>query len=356
MAKNQIIFCSTSYYEYDRRMQRIIAALDEVGYETIWISRTTTNHQDHGKHKIITTWFKSGPLFYLEYNFRLFILLISTAANQISSVDLDTVPACYLASLITRRKLVFDAHEIFYEVPELLGKPIKKKLWQLIGRAILPRIQHCYTVNQSLQKHHQNTYGQPYTVIRNLPLSRPTPSHIRSNNKTLVYLGVINEGRGVELAIEFAKRSADYKLILVGEGDLFTHMKEKAAGYPNIIFTGYQEPNMIWPLLAQAAVGLNILDGTSMNYKYSLANKFFDYLMAGIPSINMRFPEYKSIIDEHEVGLMIDQYNVAALASAIHLLEDRSTYNRLTANCQKYANLYTWEIEKKKLPPIYQAL
>ena len=355
MIKNHIIFCSTSYYEYDRRMQRIIAALDEAGFEITWISRTTSNSLDKGNHKIITTWFSSGPLFYLEYNLRLFILLMSTAANQISSVDLDTIPACYLASLITKRKLIFDAHEIYYEVPELLGKPLKKKLWQFIARTILPRIQHCYTVNQSLQKHHQDAYGQPYTVIRNLPLSRPKQDHIKSNNKTLVYLGVINKGRGVELAIEFAMQSPDYKLILVGEGDLFDHMKGQAIGYPNIIFAGYQEPDMIWPLLGQAAIGLNVLDGSSLNYKYSLANKFFDYLMAGIPSINMSFPEYKSIIDKHEVGLMIGAYDVESLANAIRSLEDKSTYSRLTTNCRRYASLYTWEMEKKKLLPIYQA-
>ena len=355
MIKNHIIFCSTSYYEYDRRMQRIIAALDEAGFEITWVSRSIYNSQNKDKHKVITTWFRSGPLFYLEFNLRLLFLLRSTDSNQISSVDLDTIPACYLASLITKRKLIFDAHEIYYEVPELLGKPLKKKLWQLIARSILPRIHQCYTVNQSLQKHHQDAYGQPYTVIRNLPLSRPTPSHNRSNNKTLVYLGVINKGRGVELAIEFAKSSPDYKLILVGEGDLFAHIKEQAAGYPNIIFTGYQEPDMIWPLLEQAAIGLNVLDGSSLNYKYSLANKFFDYLMAGIPSINMSFPEYKPIIDEHEVGLMIGAYDVESLAKAISLLEDQSTYSRLTDNCRQYASLYTWEIEKKKLLPIYQA-
>jgi len=63
----------------------------------------------------------------------------------------------------------------------------------------------------------------------------------------------------------------------------------------------------------QAWLGINLLDGTSKNYQYSLANKFFDYMHAEVPSINMAFPTYKRYIDADKVGLVLDRLDVSKL-------------------------------------------
>ena len=71
--------------------------------------------------------FKKGPLFYAEYNLRLFFLLLLTKADVLVANDLDTLPAVFLASRIRRLPVVYDSHEYFTEVPELVGRKISEK-------------------------------------------------------------------------------------------------------------------------------------------------------------------------------------------------------------------------------------
>ena len=99
-----------------------------------------------------------------------------------------------------------------------------------------------------------------------------------------------------------------------------------------------------------------MLESSSENYRLSLANKFFDYLHAEIPSINMDFPEYKSIINNHEVGVCVKDYNVQELVNAVRKLQNNPYYENLTANCKKYKNLYSWNSEKEKLIKIYNSI
>ena len=70
--------------------------------------------------------FNKGFLFYAEYNFRLFFLLLFSKKDILLSNDADTLLANFLASKLQNKKLVFDSHELFSEVPELVEKPFVK--------------------------------------------------------------------------------------------------------------------------------------------------------------------------------------------------------------------------------------
>ncbi len=70
-----------------------------------------------------------------------------------------------------------------------------------------------------------------------------------------------------------------------------------------------------------------------MNQYYSLANRFFDYIMAGIPQICVAYPEYKNINHEFEVAMLVENIDVKTLSNAIHqLLNDDELYKRLQQN------------------------
>ena len=48
--------------------------------------------------------------------------------------DTDTLPASWLAARLRRKALVMDSHEIFPEVPELVGRNRVKRVWERIER------------------------------------------------------------------------------------------------------------------------------------------------------------------------------------------------------------------------------
>ena len=343
-------------------MIRITEAISDSGNNLKWISRIhneAKKSETNVQYDFIKCIFNSGILFYLEYNFRLLIKLLGSSEDCISSVDLDTLLAATIASKLKGKKLIFDAHEIFYEVPELTGKPFKKWIWKQVARWCIPKTDLCYTVNTSLKKHYEKHYSTSFSVIRNVPDVTTQKTTAVSNNKTMVYLGAVNKGRGVEIAIQALQQLKDYKLVIIGEGDEYDQMFALAESLnvtDRVDFKGYTTPDKIFPILSQCSIGLNVLVAESENYRLSLANKFFDYMHAGLPSVNMRYPEYESILGEHEVGVMMVEYEVEDLVEAVVGLEDSEVFVEFSENCLAYRGLYSWGREKVELVGLYDGL
>ena len=104
--------------------------------------------------------FKRSLFFYAEYNIRLFFYLLFDKADIFLSNDTDTLPANYLAALIRRKTLVFDAHEMFPEAPEVTDRKWVKKVWTTIEDLIFPRLKNTYTVCDSIA----SVYNKKYKI------------------------------------------------------------------------------------------------------------------------------------------------------------------------------------------------
>lgn len=98
------------------------------------------------------------------------------------------------------------------------------------------------------------------------------------------------------------------------------------------------------------------MDASSLSYHYSLANKFFDYLQAGIPSINMDLPEYSRIIQNEKVGLLLSSLDAKQLASLIEDNDNGFAYQKMKDNCLIVSDKYIWESEAPKLLKLFEGL
>ena len=104
----------------------------------------------------------------------------------------------------------------------------------------------------------------------------------------------------------------------------------------------------------QADIGFNLLENKGLSYYYSLANKAFDYVQAGIPSIQMDFPEYKSLQAQHEVFVLLPDLQPESIANAVQKLAAPAAYGLLAENCIVAAEAWNWDEEKKKLEAVYK--
>ncbi len=335
----------------DRRVLRHAATLREAGCAVLLIGRA-----DLGV-RAKNTW-----RFYAEYNLRLFFRLLRTPCDIVWANDTDTLPAAWLAARLRRKRLVMDSHEIFPEVPELVGRDGVKRVWQLIERCLMPRCDANLTVCQSVADHYKRTLGIDMVVVRNmsgevgsrreeLDGASTNPSFLipHSSLHTLLYQGAVNLGRGIDWAIDALGRLVRCRLVVAGVGDLYDQMRAYAASKPwadRIEFLGRLQPTALAALTPQADVGLVMLQDLGLNYRCALPNRVGDFIAAGVPMVVSDMPEMRRVIDAYGIGAVLAAPGPDALADAVEqvLARPKADYDFAAARAD-----FDWNREKTNL-------
>lgn len=358
----KIIFTVTNDLTYDQRMQKICRSLSNAGSEIELVGRERSFSLplsiEPYKQTRLKCIFNKGKLFYLEYNLRLLFYLMLQKADALCAIDLDTIVPVSLIGKAKGAKLIYDAHEYFTEVPEVIRRPSVKKIWEWVERTFVPRFDLAYTVSPALAELFSEKYQKQFQVILNTPLL-VQPSTVNHQLSTILYQGALNEGRGLENLIE-AMRDVNAKLFLAGEGDLSDELRsltKKLSLESKVEFLGFVNPAELKELTAKASIGINLLENKGLSYCYSLSNKFFDYIHAGVPQVCIAFPEYKKVNDEYEVALLVETCAIDEIKGAIQrLLNDEDLYQRLQKKCEVCARDLNWQNEEKKLVTLYDEL
>lgn len=361
----RIIFTVINDLTYDQRMHRICSSLARDGYDVLLIGRKLKDSlppdRKPYRQQRLKLLFTRGKLFYIEYNLQLFLLLLFTKFDVVCGIDLDTILPCYFAAKWKGKRCVYDAHEIFSEVPEVTQRSSIQKIWKRVERFAVTRIDNCYTVSESLAAYFLDHYERRFEVIRNVPLKKetPPPSVPDSEIPIIIYQGALNEGRGLEAMIT-AMDGIEAKLLLAGDGDLSGKLRSLTSELRldnKVEFAGKKKAAELNELTRQAYIGINLLENQGLNYYYSLANKFFDYVMSGVPQVTMDFPEYKNMNSEFEVALLIPNLEKGTITAAVNqLLRQKDFYFRLRQNCLLARDDWNWEKEEQKLLSFYRKM
>jgi glycosyltransferase involved in cell wall biosynthesis len=103
-------------------------------------------------------------------------------------------------------------------------------------------------------------------------------------------------------------------------------------------------------LTPKAFAGLTLFDPTGLNQYHSLANRYFDYVQAGIPQVCVGYPEYQALQQQFEVALLIDQPTPHGIAEAMNkLLNDNVLYERLRQSAIVAGSQWNWDRESGRL-------
>jgi hypothetical protein len=197
----RLVFTVTNDLNYDQRMIRICTSLAVAGYHVTLVGRKQKKsiplEAEAFHQKRLSCFFEKGKAFYIEFNIRLFLFLLFRKADLICAIDLDTILPCYFASGLKKTKRVYDAHELFCEMKEIVTRPRIYKIWKRIERFTVPKFSQGYTVNGLIRDEFRKMYGNNYEVIRSVPVSKPFTIPEKSE-KYILYQGAVNEGRSFE--------------------------------------------------------------------------------------------------------------------------------------------------------------
>jgi glycosyltransferase involved in cell wall biosynthesis len=362
-AKKRLIFTVTNDLNFDQRMIRICRSLVAAGYEVTLIGRKMKKSLPMVKQSFqqirLGCFFEKGFAFYSEYNFRLFFRLMFMKADCLCAIDLDTISPVFLSSFLKKTKRVYDAHELFCEMKEVVTRPSRYHFWKWIERTFVPRFQYGYTVCSPIAMEFKKLYGRDYSVIRNLPFYHIPFAAPNLQQPFYLYQGAVNEGRSFETLIP-AMKDVEAKLFIYGDGNFMEQTKQlirENKVEENVILQGKAHPEELRAITPTAYAGITLFENNGMSNYYSLANRFFDYIMAGIPQICVDYPSYRDIQSQNEVALMIPDTKQETIASALNLLlSDRVLYNRLRENCLKAREDLHWQKEEKILIAFYKKL
>ena len=356
-----IILTVTNDLNYDQRMIRICTSLNNAGYKVTLIGFKRKNskplsERPYGQVRIPVL-AEQGKLLYGGYWLMLFFYLLFKRCDALCAIDLDTILPVYLVSLIRNKRRVYDAHELFTELKEVVTKPREKKIWDWIEGTTIPNFHHNYTVGDFCSLYFMEKYGKQFAVVRNATVLQPLIIP-EKKEKYILYQGWVNEGRCFEELIP-AMQQVDAKLIVCGEGNFFRQAKELPIQHnvqDKISFKGFVPPQELKEYTLNAYIGLTLFHAISKSNEYSLANRFFDYMHNGVPQVCMNFPEYRKVNEEYEIAALVNEAMTPDdIAAALNkLLNDTEYYNTLQQNCLLAREKYCWQHEEKTLLHVYE--
>ena len=368
--KKKIILSVTNDLTSEQRVHKVCLFLERIGFDVTMVGRLRRKSLPLDKRsyktKRLFLFFETGPLFYAEYNLRLFFYLLFHKADILVANDLDTLLANYYASKVKGSTLVHDSHEYYTGVPELEGRPFVKKIWRSIERNIFPKLKYIYTVNDSIAKLYKDDYGVDVKVVRNFPVlvNRKNQTaktkkelDLPEDKKIILYQGSVNVDRGLLEAIEAMQYVNDAILLIVGDGDILEQVKsrtEKLDLNEKVTFRKKIPFEELWNYTSHADIGISLDKDTNINYKYSLPNKIFDFVHAGVPVLASDLIEIRKIFSKYNIGELIESHDPKHIAEKIKfMLSDPEKRKGWIENSVIASRDLCWQNEEKVLEGIY---
>ena len=356
---------------FDQRVDKVCSTLKNEGFDVLLIGRKLPDSvpvvRGYKTHRMKLL-FKKGALFYAFFNLRLFFKLLFVKVDIFHSNDLDTLLANRWASKIRRKPLIYDSHEYFIGVPEIQNRPKVKKTWERIEKSIFTHLEHVFTVNKSIANLYKEQYSKEVKVLRNLPTNQVLKKTKSRNDLgmpidkriVLVQGAGINVDRGIEELLEAIAIMENTVLYIVGSGDVILQLKQRsneADLKEKVVFVDKLPYAEMMQYTFNADVGVTLDKNTNINYKFSLPNKIFDYIKAGLPIVSSDLVELKNIITKYDIGVVIKDHSPEEIKlSLLAIWKDEIRFSKYKENTQKAAKNLTWEKEVEVLVEVYKKL
>ena len=323
------------------------------------------------------THFKKRAFFWSTFMFlRGIVQLIQTPADVYHALDLPALPACYIAAKLHRKPLIYDAYELplaTHAVAKLSkSRYLLRALLSPLLKVIIPDCAGIITVSPPIVEVFRNDYHcQNVTLIRNIPCYQEVSKSDRirqylgldSQDRIALYQGYLQPDRSLDALVCAAPfLDQDIVIVMMGEDRTGTQAqletlieKEGVADRVKIVPPVPYTELLDWT--ASADIGLTVYTPDySKNVQMMLPNKFFEYLMSGLPVLTSSLESIAEIVKDYQVGQIVSSLEPQALAAAINtIVADHDALAHMSCNALKAAQSeFCWEQESSKLIHFYR--
>ncbi len=371
----------------DVRVMRAATALTEAGYKVSVIDIEYEHGRPaeeeirgvHLKHVIMPGWSiytrRFDPWFLVRAMvvlMRSLWLLLRIPTDVYHAHDETGLPSCYIAALLRRKPLIFDAHEI----PTSMLSEGRKGVKSLLKRCFLwlvPRCKAVITVSPPLvQEFSQRYHTHEVYLLRNLPRYQAIPKSDRLRQlldlspdvHVALYQGNLQPKRGLDTLVH-AAAFLEPDIVIVMMGRSIRDMQSQLEAI--IASEGISDRVKIIPAVpyeellhytASADIGLIFCPPGYPEPQMQLPNKLFEYTMAGLPVLASQMDAVTEVFDTYGTGQILSSFTPEAIGTTINtMLADHATLERMHNNALHAAQeALNWEIESQCLIQLYQSI
>lgn len=316
--------------------------------------------------------------FWNEFNF--FAKASNLQRNKYDFIwcnDLPTLNAGFRISKRMKCKLIYDSHEIYVETLNQFfpsnARGMKYIIFQIslgfmsfFGRikekSLMEKCDRIFTVNKSLSEYFAKKYNiKNVLVLMNFPPTLTLDKekfvdfkerfNFSDSSKILLYQGVINKGRGLELLVRsMSKIDSVFRLVILGDGPLKGELVDDVKSRnleSKIRFIDKVPVHALLNYTSGADYGINLLENINLSKQLASPNKLYEYIHARVPVICSRTIENNKVLKDFNIGVLVEN-NVEDIAKQINNLIDKDV-SFFKKECQRASSIFNWEKQEEML-------
>lgn len=386
--RGPIRVCMHYAHYTDPRVMRDAIALVEAGYEVTIVDfekdRTKPAEEDihgvHFKHIFMPSYFT--PAHFKPWFLVKLVIVTIRGIIQLLKVQTDiyhahverAIPACYVAARLRHKPFIVDTPELTLTDPTYARWSRLNALARRVIRHMVSYSAGYITASPLYLQELSKLFGtKEMTLILNVPPYQLAAKSDRLRQhlglgpevRIAIYQGYLQPDRQLERLIRAAAfLERDVIIALLGSGPEKTVSELKSLivseGVTNrvkIIPAVPYEELLEWT--ASADIGLTaVAPDQSLNNRLCLPNKFFEYLMAGLPVLSLQYDAIAEMIKKYEIGRVLSSVAPEGIGTAINeMLADRKGLARMSSNALATARQeFYWEKESQKLIHLYEEI
>jgi hypothetical protein len=253
--------------------------------------------------------------------------------------DINAVPVAL--ELAAGRPVVADLHEYAPRQFEgdwrwrLMVQPFNEELC----RRYLPACAAVTTVCDGIGLEYQREFGVPATTVTNAapyrgPQRTGVPAVVRA-----VHSGAAQPNRRLELmmgaAADLPGLTLDLYLVSTAATRPYLEQLRSAAAATSNVRVLDPVPMAALPAVLDGYdLGIFVLPPDSFNARFTLPNKFFDFVQSGLGVLIGPSPEMARLVDRHGLGQVLPDFAEGSLRAALSALEPEQVARWKAASCR----------------------
>lgn len=283
-------------------------------------------------------------------------------------------------------EIVYDAHELWQHRNVRPDRPIAPLVEGAIEAWAIRRAAGVITVSPSIAIWLQEAYDLPErpTLVRNIPRgidsgatgeqasdgflgATSARGQLRAmagldpETQVIAYGGRITTSRGIEEtldALALLPDSIHFVLLGYGEADYLATLHTRIEALritARVHFVGAVPSDQVSAALADADLSVVFVRPICLSYEFSLPNKLFESIHAGLPIAAADLPDTAAIVREHGVGEIfeVDNPDQIARAMAATMAAVLADPHRYRVAAEVAATSLIWQHEEQELLELY---